>query len=53
MSENKMNSFIGMILVMGIDKVPELEDYWSLYINPLLGVPGIWLYTISCIRLGL
>ena len=38
-SSNEIKVFIGMILAMGVHKLPYLRDYWSQ--NPLLGAPGI------------
>ena len=38
-SEAEMKAYLGMILAMGIHKLPSLRDYWST--NALLGVPGI------------
>ena len=37
----EMKLFLGMILIMGVHRLPQLEDYWSA--NPLLGVKGITL----------
>ena len=34
-NEEEMKLFLGMILVMGVHRLPQLEDYWSS--NPLLG----------------
>ena len=36
---NEMKLFLGMILIMGVHRLPQLKDYWSA--NPLLGVKGI------------
>lgn len=35
----EMKSFLGIIIAMGIHRLPQLEDYWA--DDPLLGVPGI------------
>jgi hypothetical protein len=35
----EMQSFIGMLIAMGIHKMPCIKDYWSHH--ALLGVPGI------------
>ena len=37
--EDEMKSFLGMIIGMGVHKLPALHDYWSQH--PLLGVPGL------------
>ena len=36
---SEMKLFIGIILAMGVHRLPHLHDYWSKH--PLLGVPGI------------
>ena len=36
---DEIKAFLGMLLVIGIHKLPFLWDYWSQ--NSLLGVPGI------------
>lgn len=36
---NEIKLFLGMIVAMGLHKLPQLEDYWSA--DVLLGVPGI------------
>ena len=38
-SADEMKLFIGMILAMGVHRLPQLEDYWSSH--PLLGAKGI------------
>ena len=38
-SDNELKLFLGMIIAMGIHRLPQLEDYWCS--DPLLGVPGI------------
>ena len=38
-STEEIKAFLGMILAMGIHKVPSVSDYWSQH--ALLGVPGI------------
>ena len=38
-NENEMKLFIGMLLAMGIHRLPQLEDYWSSH--SLLGAKGI------------
>jgi hypothetical protein len=38
-SEEEMQSFLGIHLAMGLVRLPSLRDYWST--NPLLGAPGM------------
>ena len=38
-SDNELKLFLGMIIAMGIHRLPQLEDYWCS--DPLLGVPRI------------
>ena len=38
-NDEEMQSFIGMLIAMGIHKLPSIKDYWSQH--ALLGVPGI------------
>ena len=37
--EDEMKLFMGITMIMGVHKLPEMEDYWSG--DALLGVPGI------------
>ena len=37
-SEEEMQSFLGIHLAMGLVRLPSLRDYWT---NPLLGAPGM------------
>ena len=38
-NDEEMQSFVGMLIAMGIHKLPSIKDYWSQH--ALLGVPGI------------
>ena len=38
-SKEEIQQFLGVIIAMGIHRLPQVEDYWST--NPLLGAAGI------------
>jgi hypothetical protein len=38
-NKEEIQQFLGVLIAMGIHRLPQVEDYWST--NPLLGAPGI------------
>ena len=38
-SRDEMRAFLGILITMGVHRLPSLADYWSTH--PLLGAPGI------------